>query len=138
MIRSMAVAPDLKALLPQRTADVEDEDDRPLYYLWTFNPVDGEVYMDHNEDKHPAHHVTHDDLAPHVHHPEKVHGYAYSIKDGWRITDDEHKEVKDPCPARIEKASRRAPRTKLASHQLSSDLMTYRPNLILIVAEAIR
>lgn len=91
----MPVHPDLKELLPPRPED----DDRPVYYLWTFDPQDGHVYLDHNEEKHPAHHVTHDDLAPQVTHPETVHGYAYSIKDGWRITNDERDEV-DPYIAR--------------------------------------
>jgi hypothetical protein len=30
------------------------------------------------------------------HHPETIHGYAYRIHGGWRITDDEHRPVKDP------------------------------------------
>lgn len=96
----MSIAPDLKSLLPVHVAN-QMNDDRPVYYLWTYEPPldhtegNGKVYMDHNEDKHPAHHMTHDELAPQVTHPDKVHGYAYSIEGGWRITDDDHKEV-DP------------------------------------------
>lgn len=93
------IADDFRSLLPPHLA-AEDEDDRPVYVLWTFDPDTAEVYMDHNEDKHPAHHVTHTTLAPHVHHPEAVHGFAYSIEGGWRITNDEHSEVKDPYVVR--------------------------------------
>jgi len=93
----MDIASDFRGLLKQ--ADVEDRDDRPIYYLWTWDPAgndgNGKVHMDTNEGKHPADHITHDELAPHVYHPERVHGYAYSIKGGWRINTDDHKEV-DP------------------------------------------
>jgi hypothetical protein len=91
----MSIAPDLTELLPLREA-ASEPDDRPVYYLWTFDPVDGKIHIDHNEGR-PAHaHVTHATLAPHVTHPERVHGYAYSIKGGWRITDADHKKVDDP------------------------------------------
>lgn len=93
----MEIAKDLAELLPHRQSPKgKGADGRPIYYLWTFDPEDTKVYIDHNEDRHPADFVTHDELAPHVHHPDTVHGYAYSIKDGWRITDDNHDEVKDP------------------------------------------
>jgi hypothetical protein len=85
---------DLKALLPKQASPLED--DRPLYQLWCFDPQTSEVHMDHNQDKEPAHHVLHRDIGGHIHHPDKVQGYAYSIKNGWRITNDEHKEVQDP------------------------------------------
>jgi hypothetical protein len=90
----MSIAPDLKALLPKQVAS-QEEDDRPAYHLWVFDPQTSEVTLDDNEHKSPADQVTHKDLAPHVHHPERINGYAYSIKDGWRITDDAHNEVRD-------------------------------------------
>lgn len=93
------VAPDFKKFLPPRVS-VAEEDDRPIYYLWTFDPVTTKVHMDHNEDRHPAHALTHSTLAPEVTHPDTVHGFAYSIEGGWRITNDEHKEVKDPYVVR--------------------------------------
>lgn len=80
----MAIAKDFAELLPSRQAAAEP-DDRPLYYLWTFDPHTNEVHIEHNESKHPAHHVTHEEVAPHVKNP--VHGNAYSIKGGWRITE---------------------------------------------------
>jgi hypothetical protein len=91
----MPIAPDLKSLLPKQAAP-QEEDDRPVYYLWVFDPDTAKVLIEHNEDKHPADHVTHQDIGAHIHHPDKIQGYAYSIKDGWRITNDSHDEVKDP------------------------------------------
>ena len=70
-----------------------EKDDRPFYYLWTFDPTNSKIYIDHNEHRYPAEALTHDTLAPHVTHPDRVYGYAYSIKGGWRITDDEHNEA---------------------------------------------
>lgn len=84
------IAPDFKELLPKRAA--VEEDDRPVYWLWTFDPEKDQIIIDHNENRHPADHLTHDTLAPHVHHPDKVHGYAYAIKGGYRVTDDDHKK----------------------------------------------
>lgn len=96
----MTIADDLAQLLPTRRVAHGERDPRPVYYLWTFDPTDGQVYLDHNEDKHPAEHITHAELAPHVTHPDKVDGYAYSIKGGWRITefgkDASQKPVEDP------------------------------------------
>lgn len=89
----MTIAKDFAELLPTRQAR-SDPDDRPLYYLWTFDPHEAKVHIDHNESKHPARHITHDELAPHV--KEPLHGFAYSIKGGWRITNDDHKAVEDP------------------------------------------
>jgi hypothetical protein len=86
------IASDFQRLLPQRKA--KEADTRPVYYLWIFDPDTDQVHMDSNKGKAPAHHILHDDLAI-VRHPEAVRGYAYSIEGGWRITDDDHKEVKD-------------------------------------------
>jgi hypothetical protein len=116
----MSLAEDFAELLPSRQAKAE-KDDRPIYYLWTFDPTDGKVYLDHNENKHPADAVTHDELAPHVTHPETVHGFAYSIKGGWRITDDDHTAVEDPFILRrvesaIEKKEPSAPLPSIRYH----------------------
>lgn len=73
-----------------------ERDDRPIYVLWKFDPRDGRIYITHNEDRHPAEHVTHHSWATHVTHRDHVRGYAYSITGGWRITDHEHEEVKNP------------------------------------------
>lgn len=89
----MTIAPDFKDLLPKASDREEEDDDRPIYYLWTWDPEEDKIHMDHNEDRQYADYLTHETLAPSVHHPDKVHGYAYSIKGGWRITDDSHKEV---------------------------------------------
>jgi hypothetical protein len=70
-------------------------DGRPIYLLWVYDARTDRLYIDHNENKHPAHHVTHDELAPHANQTRCVRGFAYSIKGGWRITDDEHDQVED-------------------------------------------
>lgn len=72
-----------------------EPDDRPDYVLWVYDASNGRLYIDHNENKHPAHHVTHDELAPHANQTKYVRGFAYSIRAGWRITNDEHDEVED-------------------------------------------
>lgn len=115
----MPIPKDFADLLPSRQAAGEP-DDRPLYYLWTFDPHEGVVHVDHNESKHPAQHITHDELAPHVKSP--VHGFAYSIQGGWRITDDDHKAVEDPYIIRkVEQAlSRKHPPKVLPTGFLSS------------------
>ncbi len=68
--------------------------DEPLYYAWVFNPDSGEATIsdDHKrERRHKKHHI---ELADKVgHHPGRVHGYAYRIRFGWRITDTNHHPV---------------------------------------------
>ena len=87
----MPIAPDLAELLPKH-----DKDDRPFYYLWTFDPTDSKVYVGHNENRHPADALSYEDLAPHVTHPDRVHGFAYAIKGGWRIVDENDNKIPDP------------------------------------------
>ena len=73
-----------------------DPDHRPVYWLWVFDPQTAKLTITHNEDRPPAYHVTHKDLAPEVNHPERQEGYVNSIKGGYRITDRDHKPVTDP------------------------------------------
>lgn len=86
------VAPDFKALLPPTGIDY----DGPIYHLWVFHPEDDTVSVHSHKGVHPADHVTHSQLRQVHHHPETIHGYAYRIRGGWRITDDEHHPVDDP------------------------------------------
>lgn len=88
----MDIAPDFKALLPQTGLDY----DGPVYHLWVFHPEDDSVSIHHNKGRHPAEHVTLGQLRQENHHPETIHGYAYRIARGWRITDDEHHAITDP------------------------------------------
>jgi hypothetical protein len=90
----MTIATDFKTLLPHEAAI--ETDDRPPYYLWCFDPTDGHVIVTHNRDRHPAEAHTHATMAPEIVHPERLRGYAYPIKDGWRITNDDHKKLTDP------------------------------------------
>lgn len=86
---------DFKSLLPQRVATFIPEHD---YTLWVFNPETAKVILEHNGSKHPAHRIDHSELAERVPHPDRVHGYAYPLRHGggFRITDWDHKPVKDP------------------------------------------
>jgi hypothetical protein len=78
--------------LPKLAAEAGD----PIYWLWVFDPQDDKVILEHNKDRHAAHHITHRDLEDRVPHPERVHGYAYRIHGGWRITNIKHGAVDDP------------------------------------------
>ena len=86
------IAPDFKALLPPTGIDY----DGPVYHLWVFHPEDDSVSIHHNSGRHPAEHITHGQLRQQHHHPETIHGYAYRLSRGWRITDDEHHPIRDP------------------------------------------
>lgn len=103
---------EFKKLLPKVGAEVETG--LPIYFLWIFDPQKDETILEHNEGRHTAEHVDHQELARRVPHPERVHGYAYKIKDGWRITDWEHRPVDDP---HIQSSVRRALR-KEGAHRL--------------------
>jgi hypothetical protein len=64
-----------------------------LYYRWTFSPETG-VTLSSNDDDHPSLVPYHQDLARGP--GDQQHGYAYRIHGGWRLTDWEHGDVKDP------------------------------------------
>lgn len=84
---------DFLALLPQVKVAKESG---PVYYLWVFDPHTGAVHVEHNEGRHKAEHLDHGHMAEKVQHPERIHGFAYRIKGGWRITTWEHRAVDDP------------------------------------------
>ena len=84
---------DFDKLLPKLAAEPESG---PIYYLWVWDPHEDKVHLEHNEGRHRADHIDHSHLAERVPHPDRVHGFAYKIRDGWRITDWEHRPVKDP------------------------------------------
>ena len=86
--------------MPPRAAATKP-DDRPPYFLWVFDPTDGDVRVTHNQGRPPANALTHLTMAPDVVHPERLQGYAYPIKDGWRLTNDEHKKLEDPFVIRV-------------------------------------
>lgn len=68
----------------------------PLYYRWVFSPDTGEVEIGHNDENHPAKVRYHKELAGQLNRPNLVHGYAYRLLGGWRLTDWEHRPVDDP------------------------------------------
>jgi hypothetical protein len=84
---------DFVSLLPKLSGE---PDLSPIYYLWVFDPVEDKVHVEHNEGRHRADHIDHGHLAERVSHPERLHGFAYRIKHGWRITNWEHRPVDDP------------------------------------------
>jgi hypothetical protein len=84
--------PDFASLLPRTSAAPEKG---PIYFLWVFDPHEDKVILEHNEDRHPADAIDHGILAEKVPHPDRLHGFAYRIKGGWRITTDDHKPVDD-------------------------------------------
>lgn len=65
---------------------------RPLYYRFAFDPQSGEVELAHNRETHPAYIRHHGDLAGNG---GMVHGYAYRIGNGWRLTDYDDKPFND-------------------------------------------
>lgn len=68
----------------------------PLYWLWCFNPVKGDITVATNDDKDNADAISHEHVAPEVNHPERQEGFSYKIRGGYRITDIHHKPVVDP------------------------------------------
>lgn len=66
----------------------------PAFYTWLFDPVEGEVEL-HDNEGHALDTPSHNDLAEKYPHPDRVHGYAYRIIGGWRITDWEDKSIED-------------------------------------------
>lgn len=67
----------------ERKADV-----KTLYYSWLFFPKDASVELHHPGETDRANRKYH---LEHNSDPDTVHGYAYRIKGGWRVTDWEHK-----------------------------------------------
>lgn len=99
MTRKTDIAEDFKSLLPH-LAGHEGESDPDLEFLWVYEPPEhqgehGKIHLVNRETDHPAHIPHLQDIATHVHHPDRRQGYAYSIQGGWRITDDDHKSIKD-------------------------------------------
>jgi hypothetical protein len=91
----MTLPKDFTDLLPSKLAEQHHEEG-PVYYLWVFDPHEDKIILEHNYGKHRAEHVDHAKLAERVPHPDRVHGYAYKIVGGFRITDYEHRPVEDP------------------------------------------
>lgn len=80
-------------LLPKIAAKTSHD---PIYWLWVYDPQEDKAHVHHNRDKHRANHTDHEELGHKVPHPSRVHGYAYRIVGGFRITDWDHRPVADP------------------------------------------
>lgn len=104
----MDIPANFKDLLPKRAVQEEEPWKGAAYLLWVFDPITDEVTMTHNKGRHRALTTTHSDMCPEVVHPGRLNGYAYRIKGGFRITDDEHHAVEDPhILRRVREALRR-------------------------------
>jgi len=69
----------------------------PIYYRWTFSPQTGEVTLAHNQDPELQ---FHSDIEKKMNQANLIHGYAYPIIGGVRVTDQDHDAVDDPYVAR--------------------------------------
>ena len=96
----MNLPEDFKNLLPPKEA----KDKRPHMYLWVFDPETNHVHVEDGKSDHPANFPLHGTMAEHVTHPDRVDGYAFAIKNGWRIVDDELGEVDGYIKERVKKA----------------------------------
>lgn len=67
----------------------------PIYYRFVFSPKGGVSLVD-NDTTHPAWTPYHRDIAGASGEANLIHGFAYRIGDGWRLTTEEHKPVHDP------------------------------------------
>ncbi len=93
---------DFRQFLPPREAhEGHDTWSGPVYWLWVYDPVANRVTVEDNEDRPRANHLTHEDIEPQATHEARMQGYAYKIKGGYRITDDQHTEVEDPYVVKL-------------------------------------
>lgn len=67
----------------------------PTYYRFAYSPTTDEVVLGHNLEARHIDIPLHGDMAAHMP-PPIVMGYAYRIKNGWRIVNAEHKALDDP------------------------------------------
>ena len=88
----MSIPEDFQALLPKLAAEPESG---PVYWLWVYDPHEDKVHLEHNENRHRADAIDHSHLADRVSSSDRVHGFAYRIKGGYRITTWEHRPVSD-------------------------------------------
>ncbi len=84
---------------PKQPESAPRKDPRPLCYLWSVDPDTGEVVLEDEEGDGKANYPTHDTMAEHITHPERVDGYAIAIEGGWRIFTD---DVEEPDPYILE------------------------------------
>lgn len=73
----------------------KDKDTRPFQYLWVFDPATNKAHIEPGSNNNVAEFPIHQDMAEDISHPDRQHGYAVRIKNGWRIFDEEMEEV-DP------------------------------------------
>jgi hypothetical protein len=67
----------------------------PFQYVWVFDPTDHKVSIEDSSPKDAKEFPLHEHMLSELKHPDREHGYAIRIKNGWRIIDEELREV-DP------------------------------------------
>jgi hypothetical protein len=93
-----SIPEDFRSLLPKVAKDA-----RPFKYLFVWDPDKDEVHLepeDLGDTEVKMHHL----MAEHVHHEDRVDGYAYAIDKGWRIVSDEHGELDPYVKERVKQA----------------------------------
>lgn len=95
----MTIPNDFLSLLPPLTKETSEEAKTGFEYaLWVFDPQTSKVHVESNATHDHADRRDHSHLADDVPHPDRVHGYAYLLRHGrgFRITDWDHRPLKDP------------------------------------------
>lgn len=67
-----------------------------VYYKFVISPTSGDVSLAHNKEGHPASILTHEDLIKEQSDPNLIKGYIIKQPAGYRILDDDYKEITDP------------------------------------------
>jgi hypothetical protein len=94
----------------------------PVHYTWVFDPRTAEVHVSDDHAKERRHKTHHNELAEQAgHHPARVHGYAYRIRGGWRLTDWDHKAVDRFVGKKVVEALNEKERDAEGSSQGSED-----------------
>lgn len=67
-----------------------------FYYKWVFSPTTGDVSLISNEEGHPLDIMTHRELEAGRPEPDLIRGYAIKHPKGYKIMDEDDKEIDDP------------------------------------------
>lgn len=89
----MKIPDDIRNLFQSKTAAPKSK--KVLYYLWTYGANTGKVLLDTDDSRPRKDHRYHEHMGEDHEDTDLIHGYAYRIKDGWRITDIEHNSLDD-------------------------------------------
>lgn len=68
----------------------------PIYYRWIISPTTGDVSISHDAEGHPADILLHEGLALERPEQDLINGYAIRHPNGWKLMDENDKELEDP------------------------------------------